>query len=305
MFDFLTAATLQTQDFNDQTEFLIDGFLAKNLITMVYADGGNGKSWLGLALAKYCAELRMQIVYLDFDNPLSVLQERGVDQTLVARYRNVQYVQRSKSKLTAIELLSELAINATANVYDNVLIVLDSLRNFGDVNAESRMMHVMTHLMDIREAGATIVVLHHSNKDGKNYQGSNHIRNSVDNMFQLKKFDIAGGIGMLLKVQKERAAITDQAFEICPSTLAIIPRSLVEAQSTDEDLDFINEVQATLRNQPGLNKTDLLNAIGFNKDDKTARARLDKFDGIHWHSVKRGNRYGYQLIMVAATPQPQ
>ena len=44
MFDFLNAATLTQNDFNDETEYVLPGFLAKNMITMIYADGGNGKS---------------------------------------------------------------------------------------------------------------------------------------------------------------------------------------------------------------------------------------------------------------------
>ncbi|WP_201341740.1 hypothetical protein [Abyssogena phaseoliformis symbiont] len=62
--------------------------------------------------------------------------------------------------------------------------------------------------MNLREAGATVVVPHHSNKDGKNYQGSNNIRNSVDNMYQLSKLPSEDGrLHLHLQVKKERCAI--------------------------------------------------------------------------------------------------
>lgn len=69
-------------------------------------------------------------------------------------------------------------------------------------------MQCFTQIMNLREAGATVVVPHHSNKDGKNYQGSNNIRNSVDNMYQLSKLPSEDGrLHLHLQVKKERCAI--------------------------------------------------------------------------------------------------
>ena len=295
MFDFLNAATLTETDFNDETEYVLPGFLAKNMITMIYADGGNGKSWLALGLAQYCASLYMPVIYLDFDNPLTVLRDRGVNEKLVAKFPNLQYVQRSKSELSPFDLLTALSSRATANAFGGRVFIIDSLRNFGDVNNDAKIMLVMDMLMNIREAGATIVVLHHSNKDGRNYQGSNNIRNSVDNMFRLKKLELSSGIGTLLSAVKERCAIDDKAFDICPNTLTLTERDLVEAKSTEEDLEFIDLVKAALTAAPGLNKTAVLEAAGASKDDKTARARLDKYDGVYWNSKKNHTRIVYQL----------
>lgn len=237
----------------------------------------------------------MPVIYLDFDNPLTVLRDRGVNEKLVAKFPNLQYVQRSKSELSPFDLLTALSSRATANAFEGRVFIIDSLRNFGDVNNDAKIMLVMDMLMNIREAGATIVVLHHSNKDGRNYQGSNNIRNSVDNMFRLKKLELSSGIGTLLSAVKERCAIDDKAFDICPNTLTLTERDLVEAKSTEEDLEFIDLVKAALTAAPGLNKTAVLEAAGASKDDKTARARLDKYDGVYWNSKKNHTRIVYQL----------
>ncbi len=45
----------------------------------------------------------------------------------------------------------------------------------------------------------------------------------------------------------------------------------------------------------GLNKTELLEATGHKKDDKTARDTLDKFTDKFWKAKKQGNRYIYSL----------
>ena len=47
---------------------------------------------------------------------------------------------------------------------------------------------------------------------------------------------------------------------------------------------------------PPVGKGDLLNAAGYAKDDKTARARLEKYDGIYWKSSRRHTRIFYQLL---------
>lgn len=296
MLDFLNQASLTPSDFNKSTEFLMPGVLAKNMITLVYADGGNGKSWLGFAIANYCANANNHVVYLDYDNPLSVLQERGVDKKLVAAHQNLLYIQRSKSELSAYDLLHRMSQNATSQRYANHVIIIDSLRNFAEVNNDNKIMAVMDMLMDLREAGATIVVLHHSNKDGRNYQGSNHIRNSVDNMFQLKKLALSNGIGVLLEVKKERCSINDCAFEIDPATFTMHVKDIIEARLSEDDLHFVEAVKRTIELTPGLNKTALLEAAGTSKDDKTARARLEKYEGIYWQSKKHNNRIVYQVV---------
>ena len=298
MLQILTQASLCEADFNQKIDFVIEGFITKRMMTMVYADGGNGKSWLAFALAKYCAARMKQVFYLDFDNPLSVLKERKVHELLLAPYPNLHYVQRSKSPLPPLDLLRTLAESATANQFEDMIFFIDSLRDFADVNNEAKIGMVMSLLKDIREAGGTIFILGHSNKDGRNYQGSNAIRNSVDNMYQLKKRELADGVGVILKVRKERAAIVDKAFDIDPDTLILNEVDLIEAQATEQDLEFVNQVKHVLMQEDQVGKSDLLNAAGYAKDDKTARARLEKYDGVYWTSTKRHTRIFYQLLQL-------
>lgn len=296
MFEFLQNAALATHDFNQRIEFVINGFLPKRMITMIYADGGNGKSWLAFAVAKYCAMQQMHVVYLDFDNPLSVLKDRNINSKLIAPHDNLFYIQRSKCEMQSHEVLAQMARQASAGKYENTLIVFDSLRDFTEVNNDNRAMHTMSQIKDVREAGATVLIIHHSNKDGKNYQGSNNIRNSVDNMYQLKKLNSVSGVSSLLEVKKERAPITDKAFNISPETLLFEEMDIQTARLSDEDASFIDSVRSAITIKPGINKTELLEECGFTKDDKTARSKLDEFDGQHWKSRKHSNKYTYELL---------
>lgn len=295
MFDFLLSQTLTNNDFEQKTEFLIPDFLAKGMITLIYADGGMGKSWLAFAVAKACSSYQ-KVIYLDYDNPLNVLKDRGVQEKLISQ-RNIFYVQRSKSTMSAPEMLDALEAKASGNTYANTLVVVDSLRNFGDVMHDARAMAIMDKFMNLREAGATILVLSHANKDGKNYQGSNNIRNSIDNMYRLKKVDTAQGeIAFVLTPTKERAAITECAFSVCTASLALKGIDVDAARMSADELDFISQAKAAIAEQPGINKKALLELLGFEQDDKTARNKLDAGEGKHWQSSKVKGAYTYQLM---------
>jgi archaellum biogenesis ATPase FlaH len=295
MFDFLLNQTLHQNDFEQETEFLIPDFLAKRMITLIYADGGMGKSWLAFAVAKACSAWQ-QVIYLDYDNPLNVLKDRGVQEKLINN-NNVYYVQRSKTTMQAPEMLDALEAKATGNAYANTLILVDSLRNFGDVMQDTRAMAIMDKFMNLREAGATILILSHANKDGKNYQGSNNIRNSVDNMFRLTKVDAAPGeIAFVLNPTKERASITECAFSVQISNLSLQGINVDTARMNADELDFVSSAIGAITEQPGINKKALLEQLGFEQDDKTARNKLDAGEGKYWQSSKLKGVYTYQLL---------
>lgn len=297
MFDFLLSQTLRQCDFEQKTEFLIPGFLAKNMITLVYADGGMGKSWLAFAVAKACSNWQ-RVIYLDFDNPLNVLKDRGVQEKLIG-LRNIYYVQRSKTTMSGAEMLDALNEEAIGDAYADTLILVDSLRNMGDVMHDAKAMAVMDKFMNLREAGATIMILSHANKDGKNYQGSNNIRNSVDNMYRLKKVDAATNeIAFVLTPTKERAAINECAFSVRTADLTLQGIDVEAARMSADEMEFISQAKAAIAEQPGINKKALLEVLGFEQDDKTARSKLDAGEGKHWQSSKVKGVYTYQLLPV-------
>ena len=302
MFDFIKPLT--TDDFNENVEFLYPHFLPKKQITMIYADGGMGKSWLMFGLAKYATEFNsateqgaMKVLYIDVDNPISVLKERGIERKLLNVCEGLTYSHRSKFDGEPVDLLDELDKRAFGNAYKNTLLILDSLRDFADVNNDLAAMRIGNKLKNIRDAGATIIVLHHSTKNGSNYQGSNNLRNSIDNMYRLVKADAPEGqMRWYLQVKKERAAIDDIALRLDIDDLMLTELDLDEVKLNDEEKDFIDKVKAVLKEHGNLNKTKLLEACGHKKDDKTARDRLDRFNGIHWKSEKLKGAYTYGLI---------
>lgn len=299
IFKKLQKRSLKKSSFNKKVEFLMDGFIPKGMITFIYANGGNGKSYLTQALSKYVLDNQKteMVVYVDMDNPVTILKDREIDKLLIEERENLNYIQRSEMEIDGLEQLLEIEAYAKGSIYKDVLFVWDSLRNIVDVKNDAKVMRVMDAFMNIREAGGTLVILGHENKDGGNYQGSNNILNSVDAMFRLVKQPSSWGtLSYTLEAKKDRAGIVDSAFEVSAETLELKPIEYAVACMSQYELEFVEKIKKALAsNEEPLNKTKLLELAGHTKDDKTARDALDKFTGTLWLAEKKGNRYTYKL----------
>lgn len=287
MFDFLTPLT--AQHFNQKVEWLIEGFIAKEAATLLYAEGGVGKSYLSTAISKFAAEQGMGVLYIDYDNSLISLIERDIQSKLIDPYPAVHYVHRASSDLTSEQLLNNLHNEAVGTRYKNTLVVFDSLKNFGDIVSDKKASEIMKKMTDIRDAGATVVIISHTNKSGSNYQGSNNIRDAVDSMYRVEKTadSTKGDLRLILTSEKERLPVVDTAISIKQSDLSIMTIDIETARLNNDDKSFITQVKSALIKATGLNKTELLNEMGYEKTDKTARDRLDQFEDIFW-STKKG-----------------
>lgn len=294
IFKFLDDCSLRANDFDKKHEFLIDGFLAAELITMIYSAGGSGKTFLAYGITSKLCKMGKKVFYIDFDNPVNVLKERRCDELLINRYENLRYIQRSSVQIHPYSLILELEKSSIKGAYNNCVFILDSLVNFCDLFNDNHLMKLFDALKNMREAGATIIVLHHANKDGKNYQGSTCIRNAIDCMYKLfQKPANIGELNFVLEVAKERAAIVDSAFNLKIDTLELNNLEKSVANMSEYEFSFTTKATAILKDSDKLSKTELLNALGYEKDDKTARECLDKFDGKLYFSNKVGKTIFY------------
>lgn len=298
--DFLRTKKLTKAHFDKESTFLIEGFLVEEAITMIYANGGTGKSWLSLSLASYLLEnlLCEHLIYLDMDNPKRVLKERGVDD-MGEKFPNLLYLQRSTVEASPLELLKDIGDRAVGNYYRNCVFIVDSVRDFiEDMNDGNKIRRFMTVFKNIREAGGTVILLHHSNKNGLAYQGGVDLHNSLDNGFKLsKKATTSGKIHFMLEVSKERDSVKDCGFTVCTQTLGLELLDADIAGMGTEENEFVNEIQRILTQETeGFLQGDLLAKLGYEKDDKTRREWLTKFDGKFWQCKKEGRTKLYYAL---------
>ena len=303
MINFLNEMALTSDKLHRETEFLIPKFLAKRMITMIYADGGNGKTWLNYGAAAYiCSnKLAKMVYYFDFDNPIDELTVRNVEELLINKYDNFKYIHRSDLLDTPLETIEKLASkeHSRKHAYEDMVFIFDSVRNITDVLNNQKAMYLMNLLMDIREAGGTVLFIAHSNKDGKNYEGSNNLKNSADAMFKeylINKIqDKSVTVG--LKGEKERSGIKNCDFTICVNSLTLSEADPILSRMSDFEKQFASKAKENLiKNPMGLNKTQLLLLLGYEKDNIAARDTLDKFTNIFWKSEKDKNKIIYTIL---------
>jgi hypothetical protein len=173
-------------------EWLLEKLIPKGAITLVFCPGGGGKTWLLMQIARAIATgerfgelqtLQTPVYFVDFENPLVVVKER---REKIGPAMNFYYWH------LACPVGPRKLDSAEWEDYKQLppgLIIFDTLRasHLGDENSSKDMALVLSRLKELREAGFTIVILHHTPKgnDGT-YKGSTAILDLADHVLSLE-----------------------------------------------------------------------------------------------------------------------
>ncbi len=176
--------------------WLAPPMLPRAALTALYAPGGDGKSLVALALAAAIAhggELagiaceQGATVYLDAENGEHEIHRRV--HTLGLPASGVQVADASR-----LDLRRDIAeVEAVVRERTPDLLVLDSFRSMtpgmdeNDTGQTARALDPLRRLA--HESHASILLIHHSNKAGKDYRGASSIRDSVDVLWHLGRQD--------------------------------------------------------------------------------------------------------------------
>ncbi len=298
MFSFEDMA-LKVEELNfEKTLFLIEGFLVSEAITMIYGPPSQGKTWFMLALSAKLAPVMKKVFYIDFDNPKRQLKERGVDR-IIESYTNVKYFSKGGLKVSQSEFLSEIDKNAYGENYKGCLFFVDSTRDFVDnIHNDTQAKVFMQKMKNIRDAGGTVVLIHHASKSGRVIDGSGEFAKSADNVYELRqKARIDSVLQFALKVENDRDAIKDCGFSVDTQGLKLDVMDETIAKMSGYEEEFVNKAMEALKKNPdGLSKTEMLEATGHAKSDNSARDTLDKFVDKFWKCAKVKNRFIYTAV---------
>jgi archaellum biogenesis ATPase FlaH len=294
IFDFEVSAIKPDELNIDKTEFLIEDFLVKEAITMIYGAASQGKTWFMYALSKYLVSNTTvkKLFYIDMDNGKRQLKDRGVDKNLLI-FDKVKYLIKSSINLSPYELIVKINSQAYSKNYEDIVFIFDSTRDFVDTKNDKQAKSFMEKMKNIREAGGTILLIHHASKSGKVIDGSVEFPRSADNVYELKqKNKSPQKIHYALKVENDRDPIKDMAFsvEIDSFNLAIEDDALVNLSAQEEQ--FVVKVLDIIKETP-LNQVTILKNLGKSRDDKTAKKLLAKFVNLYWDYDKKGKQKLY------------
>ena len=278
----------------EKTEFLIKDFLVKEAITMIYGAASQGKTWFMYALTKHLLDNNSikKAFYIDMDNGKRQLKDRGADKNLLI-YPNLRYIIKSTISISPFELIEEINKSAYGQNYKDILFVFDSTRDFVDTKNDKQAKLFMEKMKNIREAGGTVLLIHHATKSGRYIDGSAEFPRSADNVYELKQKIRSGSVlHYALNVENDRDPIKDMSFSVNTKTFTLKQEDDTFVKLTLQEEEFVKSILKELEIEP-LNQTKLFAKIGKKRDDKTARKMLDKFTDIFWHFKINGREKLY------------
>ena len=131
-----------------RSKWLVNHFLMRGSLNMVYASAGVGKSLLSLELANFLAKQTAvsKIIYLDGDNSEATLSKRGLNEILESNGAKLEYyvAATERKQFTMLNRLKDY------NLY-NIVIIIDSIRNFirFDMKDDIKVTRILTEITRI------------------------------------------------------------------------------------------------------------------------------------------------------------
>lgn len=307
-FDFLTPHAVDMDEVErvGDRRFYIENFISERAINIVWAPGGEGKTWLVFALAKMLADMGIFCIILDTDNGVQLLKDRGYDLMLKQYAGKIVYINADamdNPKEDVQNILQKMHTSATGDFYKDTVVFMDSLKFFlgGGVYDETKLYNFFVGCKKIRRSGGTIVALNHSLKRGDAMKGGATITDSGDEVWGFKNlFENNDELHCMLTPAKNRIGTKEVAFTINTKTLDMIPLDPVVASMHEDEREFVEMVQKVLE-KVELSQSALLKEIGTYGADKTRLGWLEKHEGRYWSSAKKGKSRLYKKILTSVT----
>lgn len=289
---------------NVKFEYLINNLLVKNEITMIAARPAVGKSLTTFAFVNMIllSSKVYKVIYLDGDNGLTTLKERKVHHVKEKHGEKLVYIQGKKtSEFT--EVIKNLE---KTNLKDN-LVVFDSIKNFmqgGDRDKNRDVSKVMEILKTLRNNGATVIFLHHSNKPSKDidelmYAGSSAWEEDSTNAFILKNNKDKKAF-IFVPIKMRSGDLKEIAYTYCEYSHTLNQIDLDIAKETNEELEIRNEIIDFISNsKENPNYSEILNYLMNNGYPKMKSNDVIKnYTNKYWYSkkLKQFNKTIFLLI---------
>lgn len=297
---------------NSKVEYVIDNLIVKNEITMIASKPSGGKSLtaLGICTSFLKQAIKHKVVYFDLDNSIATLANRKI-----YKIRN-EFGSRfnifSSSNYSVEE--ANVFLNRFTNVdLTDTLFVLDSIKNFilGDRDKNKDVSEFMRLVKALRDAGATVIFLHHTNKPQKdmmseNYAGSSAFLEDTTNAFILE--NNPDKQTFIFKTIKARNGdLKNKAFQFNLDNHSLTEVDLFWASENKNDSKIVDEIIEFLSNTKEANYTQIKNYLiseGITRDKSKIANILNNYCGILWskEKIKENNKSIYKLIIIKETP---
>ncbi len=300
---FFKGKGLKPSHFNKKAKYIVDNFLVDGAINLIYAPPKTGKSSFAVSLLKYLLEnTKYYNLYIDYDNPIVALEDRGVSK-IIEKYSGFDYIHPDVVCMGADEVMKTLIKDLDETDYKDTIIFFDSVADFVDVMSDSAVSGFMNNIKLLRNAGATVVLLHHTNKNEGTYKGSSVFRSACDNMFFLnsKKIDRDKAYILLKSTSSRFGKIRNKAYLVDYSSWTMKEEDYEKVSIPLSHQDFIKKVVSVLKNNKEIKQGELLEMIGKDKADKTSLELLSAYNDKYWIYKMEGKSKIYTTITTSTT----
>ena len=182
-------------------DYLVDDFLETGATGVLWGDPGTFKSFLAFDWGMHVAHGDSWRGHKVEQGPVWIIAgegERGLRRRLAAWNKRHGYdlddygagVLMSAGAVNLSDIENAAALVRQGRAAPPKLIVIDTLsRNFeGDENAQGDVRNFLDNVTKVgQRLGSTVLIVHHSKKDGENYRGSSVIKGNIDFEYELKR----------------------------------------------------------------------------------------------------------------------
>lgn len=277
---------------NASAVWTVAGLIPQFSLVLLAAPPGGYKTWFALSLAGAVSQgteflgrktVRAPVLYLDRENPLSVILQRrallNLDDSSMLKIWG-KWLEDSPP-LIGSPRLEEFARS------QRPLIILDSFLRFhsSDENSAGEMSSVLDQLKHLTILGATVLLLHHQAKTKNSlYRGSTDILAAADAAFEISKTKSKQETILTLSCFKHRLV-----EEHLPTFSFVLRNGALQLTASDVSDDFsvfTDKIKETIAKIPGMTQSQIIQQV--NLPEAKGRKILQQGDGKDW-IVKRGN----------------
>ncbi len=282
--------------------WIVQSFIPEGALILLFGSGGMGKTTLlmqifgavgqGLELFGLKTAKR-QVIYVDYENPIFVLKKRCID----IDTGGILFLD-STSKPPKLDKPEREQYLELLKVHPGAVIIFDTLKSShsGDENDSRAMSVVMEFLRDLRDAGATVIILHHTPKgNNRQYKGSGAIFDLCDHVLALYPVKKPGDESEV--VDDDDAELTYR-FGTSQKTRYELARMFLSFDSdtrqfilapdpAEQDKETIKRAMLTLAGRSTvINQTSLIDELADKVPQKKLRSLLTAGTGTHWETKK-------------------
>lgn len=294
--------------------YIVDKVIPEKSNILFYAKGGSGKSTVATQMAAAIMSgtpfmgmktIKRPVVIIDYENPLAVLSKRlKVVDGAEAIYFWPGGANPPQLNKQAWKELKSLVLTLV-----NPLIIIDTLSSACsglDILSNGDFSPVMQRIVELRNCGATIIIMHHTPKqDETKYIGASCIYNQADHilaMYPVKTPDSQKEMMDEDDAKIYRLGTKDKTrFEPFATYIEFDEDKSIFVPAADPDQEVLDRLLKIIEENAPVNQTTIINKMGASLSQSKVKRLLKRNEGRLWRMIPGDhNAHNYSPIQFSS-----